>query len=160
MINKKRKRERRSQMRRLFELMATTERWLGQNNERRVVEAFTTAYPWPEQRIPWIYEVRLGTDDEDHRGIDVVFRTDVGDIGLQVKSSEDGRKHFIERQARGEVGVEIVVVYILPSYGPMEICKIVVPQIKSERNRRLRHHTHNITADDLNLDSAFAQTDT
>ncbi len=45
---------------------------------------------WPV----WLYGVRKGYEEEDHHGIDFVARTDIGDIFIQIKSSESGALNF------------------------------------------------------------------
>jgi len=68
----------------------------GHKQERRVVEAL--------QRLPpgacpeWLHEVRISTAEEDRLGIDVAILTDVGWLFVQVKSSEIGRRRFLEKK--------------------------------------------------------------
>ena len=126
----------RNRFERLNFLMLQTEKWLGVNNERRVVAAFNEEYPW-ENKIPWLKEVRKATPKEDSEGIDVVFATDVGDIGLQVKSSENARERFVNRQVDGEIDPNIIPVFVSPSYTAGDICRIVMPLIAVERKRRM-----------------------
>ena len=120
---------------RLNFLMLQTEKWLGVNNERRVVAAFNEEYPW-ENKIPWLKEVRKATPKEDSEGIDVVFATDIGDIGLQVKSSENARERFVNRQVDGEIDPNIIPVFVSPSYTAGDICRIIMPLVAVERKRR------------------------
>ena len=134
-VNNLQKRQR-NRFERLNFLMLQTEKWLGVNNERRVVAAFNEEYPW-ENKIPWLKEVRKATPEEDSKGIDVVFATDVGDIGLQVKSSENARERFVNRQVDGEIDPNIIPVFVSPSYTAGDICRIVMPLIAVERKRRM-----------------------
>jgi hypothetical protein len=123
---------------RLNYLIGVTESEVAKNNEKRVVTALTSEYPFPN-RPAWIGEVRLSTKEEDHRGIDVVIETtDVGNILIQVKSSHRGREEFLMRQVAGKVSVKIIPVIINPRYDPHTICRIIMPLITHARNERLR----------------------
>lgn len=53
--------------------------------------------PWPE----WIYSGRPATHEEDCRGIDCVFETDVGELYIQVKSSRDAVEKFMRGVSSG-----------------------------------------------------------
>src|SRR6185436_12825401 len=70
---------------RLLSIMRRTEHELGLNNEKRLVYTFSRDNPF-HIRINWIRRVRHASREEDARGIDVVFETDVGPIKIQVKS--------------------------------------------------------------------------
>jgi hypothetical protein len=125
---------------RLYQEIKQTELEVGLGNERRVVEAFTSHYPYPG-RISWLYNARLSTRYEDKRGVDVVFTTDVGDILIQVKSSEFSQRVFLRRQRTGEVSKHIKVVVIKASFSPENICKAVLPVLSAERKSRLTKAT-------------------
>lgn len=116
-------------------LLNLTAKQLGHNNERRVVEAYSEQehgfFP------PWIKSVRLATQEEDRRGIDVVFATEVGEIFVQLKGSSFGKEEFFRRQNNGEVDWRIVVVVIFPSDLPIRIREIVTPLISKEYKRLL-----------------------
>ncbi|HZU96090.1 MAG TPA: hypothetical protein VFF73_05230 [Planctomycetota bacterium] len=72
---------------RALELMGTAARRRGRDNERRVLQALLEG-----ARPEWLESARMATNEEDHRGIDVVVASDVGDLYLQVKSSKTGAK--------------------------------------------------------------------
>lgn len=75
----------------------------GKANESRALQVCSTGMP------DWVRNVRGGTPEEDSKGIDLVFETDVGGIFLQVKSSRKGRKEF---EKRGLKYVGCVVVHV------------------------------------------------
>lgn len=55
-----------------------------------------------------MYAIRRATREEDHRGIDAVVSSDVGNLYIQIKSSRAGRARFESRRRRSPVGVVIV----------------------------------------------------
>ena len=81
----------------------------GQETERRAVNAMATRRDaWP----PWLVGVRRATEEEDQRGVDLVAQSDVGDIGIQVKSSHRGAA----RHSRRHVPVVVVGVKLGAAY--------------------------------------------
>lgn len=69
------------------------ERSRGQRTEDRFFEAMEVANR--RQNHEWILGVRRATHEEDtHRGIDAVVKTDIGDLLIQIKSSEKGAEEF------------------------------------------------------------------
>ena len=118
---------------RIRAIIAQTEAEVGYNNEYRVFEAYSPEFAglFP----PWIYGVRFTQDDDDHRGIDLVFETDVGDIGLQVKSSFAGMRKFLQAQMKRKLDVGIVVAVVKVSDEPKRIREIVTPILAVERRR-------------------------
>ncbi|TSC71301.1 MAG: hypothetical protein G01um101470_684 [Parcubacteria group bacterium Gr01-1014_70] len=104
---------------------------LGRNNERRVVEAYKELALFPQ----WIKSVRLATREEDLRGIDVVFATEVGEIFVQLKESSIGKESFSRRQDSGELNWRIVVAIIFPSDLPKRIREIITPLVSKEYER-------------------------
>jgi hypothetical protein len=70
----------------------------GESSERRALALAQTITE------PWFLGARPCTAAEDHQGVDLVITTDLGDIHIQVKSSEGGaqkfRKHATPRQNR------------------------------------------------------------
>src|SRR3989338_11075539 len=123
-------------MRRVLSIIRQTEIEVGRNNEKRVVAAYTTNYPFPD-RISWIKTVRLSTESEDQRGIDVVFETDVGEIHLQLKSSKWMESEFLKNQRNQRYDRKIVTAIVSPSLDSTDICKVVTPVIAAERRRRM-----------------------
>ena len=59
-------------------------------------------------RPAWMRSARAATRVEDHRGIDVVIESDVGNLFVQVKSSRLGKAKF-ERRRRAARSVVVVV---------------------------------------------------
>ena len=76
----------------------------GLSREKKFLRALRPPYRPPS----WIYEVRPATRKEDTRGIDVVVLTDVGNIYIQVKSSERAKRKFLEK--RRSTMIEVIVV--------------------------------------------------
>ena len=81
----------------------------GWRAEMLAVEAFSE----PDSHRPrWFRSIRLGTEEEDHDGIDVVIETtDLGKLLIQVKSSLAGVKKFTEKGRRSHL-IGIVVIHI------------------------------------------------
>jgi len=129
--------KRRSHPRRILRIINEIGKEVSHNNEVRVLQAYTSDYPFPD-RMPWIKDVRLANGHEDQRGIDLVFSTDVGDIFLQLKSSEVFAEKFRREQKQRKLRTHIVVAVTDVKHGPREICKIITPLLAFERNRRLR----------------------
>lgn len=75
----------------------------GVNAEARVVAAMRTAH-----KPPWIRSVERAPARLDRRGVDVIVRSDVGDLYLQVKSSRRGREAFLERERRLPIACIVV----------------------------------------------------
>lgn len=117
-------------------LFGVTANEYGYNNEKRVVAAFTTDCP-PQMCPWWIRETRLSTPEENKRGIDIVFKTDLGDVFLQLRGSRTGRTHFQIKQDAGKVSTDIKIAIVHPSYTPKLIRQILVP-IVAEARRALR----------------------
>ena len=61
-------------------------------------------------QFPSIISVRLATDKEDARGIDVVVETDLGKLYLQVKSSHYGAHKYRRKRPNAKT-----IVIIIPS---------------------------------------------
>ncbi|MEK7081724.1 MAG: hypothetical protein AAB537_00850 [Patescibacteria group bacterium] len=57
----------------------------------------------------WFISVRLATPEEDHRGMDVVVRMDVGPLFIQLKSSRTNVDRF-QLKHRGRTRIAIIVV--------------------------------------------------
>ena len=126
-------------------LMGATTLEVALNNEKRVVEALGTNYPFAD-RPPWIKNVRLATKDEDNRGKDVVVETtDVGNILIQVKSSTCAKQKFLRRQAYGEVSIRILCVIISASNDASAICRIIMPLLNRAHNERVAKRHPNST---------------
>ena len=59
---------------------------------------------------PWFLGARISSVDEDRRGADVVVRTLLGDVWVQVKSSAKEAQAFRKRQREGDIAIGICVV--------------------------------------------------
>ncbi len=72
---------------------------LGRDNERRALSIASELsqkglIPHVKGRLPYL---TVPKSPEDYAGYDLMIPTDLGEIGLQVKSSEYGKKLFVER---------------------------------------------------------------
>jgi hypothetical protein len=76
---------------------------------------------------------RLATRIEDHSGIDIVVDSDVGPLGIQVKSSDYYRKRFRERPLLG-----IAMVVAGSADTPEALLEKVVGALEKVRAGRLR----------------------
>ncbi len=119
---------------RTLRLLEITAREMGHNNERRVVDAYTREVS-PGDIPTWIQSVRISSQEEDRRGIDVVFVTDVGEIFVQVKGSSVGIRKFEMRQQHGEVSWKIITIIVFPSHTPHEIRQLLTPLLWKEYSR-------------------------
>ena len=76
----------------------------GRENEERLLAAVLSIVGQTE----WIRGARMGSPEEDRRGIDLVVDTNVGPLFLQAKSSRDAASRF--RASRGHTLIGVVVV--------------------------------------------------
>lgn len=67
---------------------------LGQQREERLVELVKEKY----QKPSWFKDIHRGTKHQDGLGIDLVVKTDVGDLFVQVKSDRRDMGKFKKRQ--------------------------------------------------------------
>lgn len=107
---------------------------LGDSAERRVDEALKETQSrgtLPAWLIDWVWQEKYSTMDK--RGIDFMFRTDVGPIFLQVKSSQRNAREFEHGHPNG--AIVVVVVNILDS--PMTIYGQVIGAVAGQRNKLL-----------------------
>lgn len=65
----------------------------GDANERVVLEDVRKV----TQELEWVRAVRRATEEEDHRGLDIVVETDVCDLFIQVKSSHANAEEWRRR---------------------------------------------------------------
>jgi hypothetical protein len=77
-------------------------------NEYRVLRALRSRIRDPA----WLRDVRVPTRLEDAYGRDAVCVTDVGELSVQVKSSEHYAKKFLQSYLRGDRGTELTVVIV------------------------------------------------
>ncbi len=81
--------------------------------------------------FPWVKRIRLGTEEEDHQGKDVVVETsDVGDIPVQVKSS----RKFLKKHFKKYPDIPVLVIY--RGHTEEEVRKMLAKIIKIERRKR------------------------
>ncbi len=81
--------------------------------------------------FPWVKKIRLGTEEEDHQGKDVVVETsDVGDIPTQVKSS----RKFLKKHFKKYPDIPVLVIY--RGHTEEEVRKMLAKIIKMERRKR------------------------
>ncbi len=58
---------------------------IGHLKEAMLVDMFND--PWAPDRPPWLKSLRLGSQNDDHQGVDLIAKTDTGDMPIQIKSS-------------------------------------------------------------------------
>lgn len=75
---------------------------IGSALEMRVVKALE------KYKLPGWKVVRKGSDKEDAAGFDVVIELDAGWLGIQVKSSTNGKESFLHD--RGHPAIPIVII--------------------------------------------------
>lgn len=81
--------------------------------------------------FPWVKGIRLGTEEEDRQGKDLVIETaDLGDFPVQVKSSTKFLKKHFSRYP------DIPVLVIFPTHTEEEVRKRLAKLVKAERARR------------------------
>jgi hypothetical protein len=77
----------------------------GSNAEKIFLRIITAHY----QEFPWIDHVRMATQKEDRKGIDLIVETkDIGKLFIQIKSSVAGVKKFRKKYPRRLSAVIIV----------------------------------------------------
>jgi len=90
---------------------------LGDSAEEVVEEAFQKAES--EGTLPdWLYSYIHNTkySEEDYKGLDFVFTTDVGPVFIQVKSSRFGKKKFERNHtSRHRIKIRIVIINVCDS---------------------------------------------
>lgn len=86
----------------------------GHVNERRVIEAFASILA-TDARPPWLIDIIPTSIELDRQGIDLLCRTtDLGNLKLQVKSSQSGRKRFeMQRRMLWQLGKELHVIGVI-----------------------------------------------
>ena len=77
----------------------------GAHAERVVVDALNSCW-----RPKWVKGARLASKELDHKGVDVVVSTDVGDLYLQVKAS----KREVQRRRAEYEAKSIAIVWARP----------------------------------------------
>ncbi len=93
----------------LFRMIRINVRSKGKRNEFRAVAAFRGQF----RDVPsWFRGIRNATNEQDSKGIDVVVRTDMGEILVQIKSSVLGADRFRLEQGNGRYGKDIAVIVI------------------------------------------------
>ncbi|MBI4092778.1 MAG: hypothetical protein HY420_02535 [Candidatus Kerfeldbacteria bacterium] len=70
---------------------------VGRRREVRLVELLRDYLNHAKHHPPWMHNVELASEEQDIQGIDVVVKTDVGDLFIQVKSSERFRYMFVTK---------------------------------------------------------------
>lgn len=71
----------------------------GSKNESLVAEVLSGL----KERWPWVKGWSKATAEQDRKGIDFVVNTDVGDLYLQVKSSESGKRKFKDTPRKSSI---------------------------------------------------------
>lgn len=107
---------------------------LGDGAERRVDEALKEAQSkgtLPSWLIDWVWQEKFSAMDK--RGIDFMFRTDVGPIFLQVKSSRRNAREFEREHPNGAI-ITVVVNVCDP---PMIIYGQVIGAVAKQRDKFL-----------------------
>ncbi len=131
-IRKQRRRQKRSRVR----CFPKNSKERGILNEQR----FLDALKGPLENAPqWLVHVRESTREEDSRGIDAVVSTrDVGEIHIQIKSSDMGKEKFVKRQEAGRVNPNIIVIVIRDEHSAEEIRATLYLLAGEKRDQFLR----------------------
>jgi len=90
------------QANRIRKIIGSVAQKKGRDGESRVLLALQNAQStWPN----WLKSIRKATNTEDKKGCDLVADTDVGQLYLQIKSSQTGVKKFGQRQRKKMIAV-------------------------------------------------------
>ncbi len=115
---------------------SSREKSKGRRNELRVIETLRR----PPLALPeWLSRVERASPEEDCAGIDVIITTrDLGKLLLQIKSSERGRRRFLEEHAHR--AAEIWVIVIRDKDKPATILRKVLAACKELRRGILQRN--------------------
>ncbi len=106
----------------------------GRRNELRAVAAF-------EERtddVPdWFVSIENASPKLDRAGIDVVLKTDAGDVFVQIKSHPRKASVFKTDQAKGRYRRDIGVAVIQESFTPQEVRRVIIDAAEPEYKRLL-----------------------
>jgi len=83
----------------------------GQETENRFWRAFAYKKEVPFSQIyepSWFYEIYQASAEKERKGIDVIIRTDIGKIFLNIKSSQRGKKEHQRRYGDWPIGVVVI----------------------------------------------------
>jgi len=102
-----------------------------QSREHEMLASVCFDQCWPRV-FPWVKRIRMATEEEDARGMDVVVEThDVGDMPVQVKSSRKFLKKHFRRYP------DIPVLIINREHTEEEVRKALARVVKREREKRV-----------------------
>lgn len=108
----------------------------GNESEQRVLDAFEHARV---QTPEWFRRIDRASRELDlHEGVDYVIESDVGNLFLQVKSSDFMADRFRYKQWRGKYNRYIGVVSLEGLVTYEDICKRVFKILKKVRKKILR----------------------
>lgn len=87
----------------------------GYENQKRFLRILRDHLECNPRPVPWVYAIRQASDREDRRwGIDYVILSDVGDLFLQIKSSEEAKAAFEdETRRRWKRGIRIAILRVV-----------------------------------------------
>jgi len=103
----------------------------GLRAERRFIKAFRGH---PKGMPPWFKGVRHATKEEDAQGIDAWAELDIGDIPIQIKSTERSLRNNYEKYK----AASIVVLIIFRNFSNAQIVNKTANFMERERSKRLR----------------------
>ncbi|MEX0931310.1 MAG: hypothetical protein WDZ88_01025 [Candidatus Paceibacterota bacterium] len=76
----------------------------------------------------WCKEIKRATEYEDlHENTDFIAETNSGVVRIQIKSSIDGLRYFLEKVERGEINPEILCVVVNPADTPRQVVANFLP---------------------------------
>jgi hypothetical protein len=111
-------------------LLKKVAREKGKDGEIRIINSLENNKDnWPQ----WIIEIREATKDEDKKGCDIVVKTDIGKLYLQVKSSWTGVKDFNSKR-RSKI---IATILSRPEEDETKLFNIAIKKLSSMRKEIL-----------------------
>ena len=103
----------------------------GLRNEQNVMRVFSIPFDAPA----WFTEIRKATKEEDHHGVDFIITTDVGEIPLQLKSSDFGAQKFMRSPLYKDNPIPVAVAtFLMPDH---KVRNIVLEAVRKKRNMLL-----------------------
>lgn len=105
----------------------------GKEREKRFFRAMTSA----NAALPeWLYGFRKGSKFDDHNGVDAFAKTDVGDIPIQIKSSQAGLAKHVKRY-----GLRHVIIVVSHQMLDVLLRYTVIQKLEQRRATILRYQS-------------------
>jgi len=113
----------------LFKRITHEEKSKGRRHELKAVAAFKA----PFDDVPeWFLNIENASQRLDRSGVDVIVRSDIGKLFVQIKSCEAKAQEFKEKQRLGKYRKNISVAVIKEHFEPAEVRQVIIQAALSE----------------------------